>query len=166
MPLLNVIASELDASPTEAGLLVSSAGYGGIAATLLFVVATPRRSGLLYATAAAAASVTLAGASLPSFWLVFVAMLFSGACGGLFGAVQSALVMEMVPDELRGRALGLLTMSIGALPFGMAALGEAAERAGTAGAVRSFALAGCAAQALWVLCFPQLLRVRAGGGRD
>jgi hypothetical protein len=33
---------------------------------------------------------------------------------GSFGAVQSALVMSMVPDELRGRALGLLTLAIGA----------------------------------------------------
>lgn len=41
-----------------------------------------------------------------------------------------AMVMSMVPDELRGRALGLLTMAIGAGPFGMAALGELAEAYG------------------------------------
>ena len=54
---------------------------------------------------------------------------------GLFGALQSAMVMNMVPDHLRGRALGLLTMAIGAGPFGMAMLGELAEAFGAANAL-------------------------------
>ena len=68
--------------------------------------------------------------------------------------------MSMVPDEMRGRALGLLTLAIGAAPFGCAALGELAESLGARPALRAFSLAGCAAQLLWLSVRPQSLRIR------
>jgi predicted MFS family arabinose efflux permease len=74
----------------------------------------------------------------------------SGFGAGIFGAVQSAMVMSMVPDELRGRALGLMTLAIGAAPFGCVVLGEIAERIGASVALRGFAWAGVAMQLLWL----------------
>ena len=68
--------------------------------------------------------------------------------------------MSMVPDELRGRALGLLTMAIGAGPFGMAVLGELAERHGAAAALVAFALAGFAGQMAWLAMRPEALWIR------
>ena len=47
---------------------------------------------------------------------------------GMFGATQGVLVMDAVPQERRGRALGLLSSAIGVLPVGMFALGVAAYR--------------------------------------
>jgi hypothetical protein len=77
------------------------------------------------------------------------------------GLMQSAVVpMQMVPDRLRGRAMGILTMVIGAGPFGMLALGELAERLGAARALQVFGAAGVVGQALWLLWRPQALWIR------
>lgn len=58
----------------------------------------------------------------------FAALFVAGLCGSGFGATQSALVVSLVDDALRGRALGVLSMAIGALPFGMFSLGLIAQR--------------------------------------
>ena len=62
--------------------------------------------------------------------IALIALICSGVGAGLFGSTQSTLVMAAAPEELRGRALGLLSMAIGALPVGMYVLGESAERLG------------------------------------
>ena len=49
--------------------------------------------------------------------------------------LKRTLVMAAAPEALRGRALGLLSMAIGALPVGMYVLGESAERIGVAPAM-------------------------------
>ena len=70
--------------------------------------------------------------------------------------------MNMVPDELRGRALGILTLAIGAAPFGCAALGELAEAQGAYFAVRMFTAVGTVAQVLWLspCAWPGAMRIR------
>merc|ERR1712232_1280313 len=124
MPILQVLAARLDTTPYQAGLIVSANGWGSLLAAVQVTLQNPRRQGVLYCLGIAFATVTISGATLPSFWAAYAAVLLSGYFSGLFGAVQSAMVMAMVPDELRGRALGLLTLAIGAMPFGMMALGE------------------------------------------
>ena len=90
----------------------------------------PQRTGYLYTGGILAATVLLAGATIPSFWMAFAALAASGFGAGLFGSVQASLVMNMVPDELRGRALGILTLAIGAALYpscGSAATTEAKQ---------------------------------------
>ena len=52
----------------------------------------------------------------------------AGLSGSGFGTTQSALVVSLVDESLRGRALGVLSTAIGALPFGMFSLGLLARR--------------------------------------
>lgn len=66
----------------------------------------------------------------------------------------------MVPDHLRGRAMGILTMVIGAGPFGMITLGEMAEQLGAARALQVFGAAGVVGQILWLMWRPQALWIR------
>ena len=106
----------------------------------------------------------LALAVVPNFWLSFAAIVASGFFAGLFGALQSAVVMQMVPDEFRGRALGMLTLAVGGAPFGAAALhvGEVAQAFGANETLPFWCLAGVVVQKLWLspYMFPHALRIR------
>jgi predicted MFS family arabinose efflux permease len=108
------------------------------------------------------ALLTVSGATIPDFWLAFALIVVSGFATGLFGGVQSAMVMSMVPDELRGRALGLLTMFIGGAPIGCVVLGELAERLGISPALRGFTGCGFVLLLLWLApCgWPQVLGIQ------
>ena len=67
--------------------------------------------------------------------------------------------MTAVPDEMRGRAMGLLTLSIGAQPIGMFCLGELAERLGVRQALLVVSVLGVAAHTLSQLVLPQARRM-------
>ena len=90
---------------------------------------------------------------------VFGAEMAGSFGSGWFGATQSTLVMTAVPDDMRGRAMGLLTLSIGCQPIGMVFLGETAERIGVRPALLAFACMGIGAHALSQLCLPQVRKM-------
>ena len=96
LPLLQVLATNLQATPSQAGLLVSASGWGSLFASLYVTQLNPKRTGVLYCAGITLANVVLPGATLPYFWIAFSAVAGSGFLAGLFGAVQSALVMSMV----------------------------------------------------------------------
>lgn len=107
--MLQVLATNLHATPSEAGLLVSASGWGSLFASIYVAKLNPRRTGVLYCTGIFLANVALPGATLPYFWVAFGAVATSGFLAGLFGAVQSALVMSMVrtlPTLQGARAVG------------------------------------------------------------
>lgn len=159
-PILQVLATRLGVTPYETGLFVSAGGWGTLLAAVQCTLQTPQRSGMLYCLGIAFATLILIGAASLSFWAAFAALLLSGYSVGLFGAIQSAMVMSMVPDELRGRALGLLTLAIGAMPLGMMTLGELAEVFGAAAGLRGFAFVGFVMQMLWLWLRPEALYIR------
>ncbi len=103
---------------------------------------------------------------LLTLWAVPIAestALFALAAGvsmGLFGSTQTALAITSTSAELRGRAMGLLSMAIGALPVGMYALGELAQAVGPTAALVTFNVAGLAGLAVWVKIRPEVLSVR------
>ena len=67
-------------------------------------------------------------ANMTWYPLAFAALFVAGLSGSGFGTTQAALVVSLVEETLRGRALGVLSMAIGALPFGMFSLGLIAQR--------------------------------------
>jgi hypothetical protein len=79
---------------------------------------------------------------------------------GLFGSTQTALAITSTSAEMRGRAMGLLSMAIGALPLGMYALGELAQAVGASAALVIFNLAGLVGLLVWVRVRPEVLSVR------
>ena len=66
-----------------------------------------------------------------------------------------ALVILTVAEEVKGRALGLLVLCIGASALGTFALGELAERAGTSASLVVFGVVGTVAQLAWFKYRPQ-----------
>ena len=92
-------------------------------------------------------------------WLAFALLVAVGVGGGLFGSTQSALVMAESPEHLRGRALGLLSMAIGALPVGMYVLGEVAQHLGIAEALAVHVGLGLALHLAWIARHPEVRRI-------
>lgn len=159
-PIIPVIARSLDASPRQTGLLAAGTGFGMMAGSLLTAQLRPRRRGLVYVGGVFAAMlIVVPFARATAYPVALFAIMLSGVGSGCFGAMQSTLVASAAPPELRGRALGLLSMAIGALPVGMAVLGELAERVGVSTALTASMTIGIAALALWVWRRPQVFAI-------
>ncbi len=158
-PLVPVVADGLDASPIGTGALAAATGLGMAIGSLIVLKFSVRR-GLAYAIGSAGAFAFLIGfGAFDRYWLVFGSLLIASSFVGLFAATQSALVMTSVGEEVRGRAMGLLSMAIGMLPLGMAALGELAEAFGPRPALIGSNLLGFIGLALFIWRRPEVLRV-------
>jgi len=159
-PIVPVVAEELGASPFLVGLLTAGTGLGMMTGSLLMARLQPRRRGLAYVAGVFVALGFLGPFALaPSYPLALGAIVCSGVGAGLFGSTQTTLVMAAAPAELRGRALGLLSMAIGALPIGMYALGESAERLGVGTALLVNAGLGAVILLAWSLRHPDVARM-------
>ena len=185
-PIVQVLAARMHVSPSLTGLLASASGYGGVTAAAFVVLAAPKRIGMLYWLGITATHVLMPFTALDSFWLVFAVIYVCGFGVGLcktavffpvcravrlltsanpksialaVGSNQSALVILTVAEEVKGRALGLLVLCIGASALGTFALGELAERAGTSASLVVFGVVGTVAQLAWFKYRPQAMFV-------
>lgn len=160
MPMVPVLAKRFDVGPLLTGVLASGLGLGMLIGSAAMVAMNPGRRGLIYVAGSFAGMAFLVlFALLDVYVLALVALVLTGICAAGFSAVQSTLVMVINPPAMRGRAMGLLSMSIGALPFGMLTLGALAEWIGPNGAVVASAGAGMASLALWLVRRPEVLRI-------
>lgn len=158
-PIVQVIGDRVGASPAATGLLAAATGFGMALGSLFVMTARPRR-GRAYIRGSFVAMVLVLGFGFfTSYSLVFASLFLASIGIGLFGANQSALVLSSAPEEIRGRAMGLLTMAIGGLPVGMYLLGEAAERLGAPTALIASNLMGIAVLVLWLRFRPEVLSV-------
>lgn len=129
MPLVPVFAEDLGVGPFLTGLLASALGLGTMTGAVLVARIQPARRGLLHIAGSLGAMTMLAVFANMTWYPAAVAALYlAGLFGAGFGTTQSALVVSLVEEDLRGRALGVLSMAIGALPFGMFTLGLLARR--------------------------------------
>ncbi|NYD66302.1 MFS transporter [Agromyces atrinae] len=111
------------------GMLVGGATYAFAATRLL------RRVWLL--TGLVGTTIGLAMiAALASVWLVFAGAFVVGLASGLFGALLGVLMIERIPDAVRGRVLGtqnaILTL---AAPLGIVVAAVVTEYVGVGAAV-------------------------------
>lgn len=156
-PIIPARADDLDAGPFLVGLLAAGTGFGMMTASLFFARVRPGPRGRVYVGGIAAGMVLLMPFALvDTYGLALIAIIASGFGSGLFGATQSTLVMLTVSDEMRGRALGLLSMAIGALPVGMYALGELAEQIGVGPAIVTSASCGLVVLVIWLRVRPEV----------
>jgi predicted MFS family arabinose efflux permease len=157
-PIIPALAEDLGAAPFFVGLLAAGTGIGMMAGSLLFARVRPRQRGRAYIGGVSLGLVFLLPFALAdTYSLALGAIILSGFGSGLFASTQSTLVMNAVPEDMRGRALGLLTMAIGALPLGMYALGELAEQVGVATAIVCSSVAGLVTLATWTRYRPEVL---------
>lgn len=104
---------ELGGGSTLFSYLFMAVGAGGLAATL--AVATLRESGtrggalLVAAVMSGGSLIVVALSSTPLAALVGLAL--AGGSQAAFMSMSEALILESVPDKLRGRAMGVYTMN-------------------------------------------------------
>ncbi|WP_419911852.1 MFS transporter [Candidatus Poriferisodalis sp.] len=158
-PAVQLIGKEVDATASQIGLIGSMTGFGMITSSFITSVASARRWGILYVSGVFITMAMLIVWALSPNVPVAVVTLYLASCGsGLFAATQSTLVLTVVPEAMRGRAMGLLSMAIGALPIGTYLLGEVAQALGPRTAVITMASMGFVALTLWLVCRPEVVR--------
>ncbi|TAK76023.1 MAG: MFS transporter, partial [Dehalococcoidia bacterium] len=131
MPALADRVLEVDAAGL--GLLTFGASLGavlGMVALSQLVEVVPRGWLLVVVTTVFAVGL-LALAVSDHFMLSLGLMVVIGSMAAMFDALQWALLQASVPDEVRGRVIGLWMMAIGFGWLGPVILGGAAEGLGT-----------------------------------
>ena len=138
--IMPVFADLLDSGETGFGYLLSAGGVGSVLGTLLMGgVHKYERLGkvMLQSAALSVAALMLFAWFTASGW--FYLALFMTFLASVFASVfliGSMTVLQLtVPDQLRGRVMGIHTIGFNLIPLGGLFLGVTAEFAGAAGAV-------------------------------
>ena len=127
-----VIASDhLLVGPVLIGLLTSSEGMGNLlGATIISVKGNIRHHGRLFVGGSLVmAFMVLAVALSPFFALSFVLLLLAGVAHAGFSTMQSTMLLLASPAEIRGRIVGVNSLTNGAAqmvgPLEIGAIGNA-----------------------------------------
>ena len=162
-PLVQVIGTDLGVGPFLLGLLAAMIGFGMMTGSLLLARSRTHNRGVHYVCGSFMILLfAIPFASSPRYWLAAVALFIASIGLGFFSATQSTIVMTVVDEQRRGRALGLLSTAIGVLPIGMIALGELAEVTTASTAVTASSVAGAVGLAVWLRYWPESWRVTSG----
>jgi MFS transporter, DHA1 family, inner membrane transport protein len=116
MPLADQFIRAFHINPQQFSYLVSAYTFSAGFATLLaasFLDRFDRRTLLLFCYSGFILG-TFTGAISPSFELLMVSRIVTGAFGGVMGAVVLAIVGDAIPAERRGRAYGIVMASFSA----------------------------------------------------
>ncbi|BCJ66083.1 MFS transporter [Polymorphospora rubra] len=129
--------------PGRLGLVLSSIALGTMVGGGVYAVAGsrgPRRAWLLTGFAASVVGIAVIGA-LPAAGLVFTGAFVVGAAFGLLSGLLGVLMMERIPDRMRGRILGTQNAILtGAAPVGIVLAAVAVEYVGLGAAAAGLAV--------------------------
>jgi MFS family permease len=159
--MVPVIARDvLHVEPDRMGLLISGHGFGAfVGAFVVASAASIRYHGRVYITGSMVALFAVLMFSLSgSYWLSLVIVMGAGLGNAGFNTMQMSLTMLLPREDMRGAALGAMSLGIGAGPTGMLITGWMARTIGTPNALTANAVAGMAALALIALLVPSLRR--------
>lgn len=138
--ILPVFADLLGAQELGYGLLLSAGGLGSIAGTLVIGtlrnLARPGLAMLAGAMASAALLMLFAWTAQQGWFYVALFLVFAVSASASVFMVASMTVLQIaVPDELRGRVMGIHTMGYSLMPLGGLSLGWLSLQFGSPGAV-------------------------------
>ena len=142
-------------TPAFVGALSACDGLGGtVGALAVGLLATPRTLFRFYFLGTLACLVLMLGLSLHlTIGAAVAILLMSGVAAAAFSSTQYALVYNIAPPEMRGRATGMLSIFIGSSMLGHWHAGLLFEMLGTIAAMQVMACEGLAAMlvlaALW-----------------
>ena len=160
LTMVPLFADKLHVSAFWAGLLAAANPMGSVAGTFLLARGVRVGRGLLYVGGSTLAMVgMLAFALAPWYSLAFAGTMLAGFGLAGFATMQSVLLMLTASDEMRGRAMGLLSMGIGVLPFSMLALGGIAEVVGPTAALAGSVTIGLGIIGAWSVWRPEAQRL-------
>ena len=128
---------ELHTDAVGLGALTAASGVGSVIGAVAIAVShRVPRSGLIFWVGSCLMSLCLVGFALSdTFGLALVLLAMSGVGQAAFASLQSTIVLGTATDQLRGRAMGALTLAIGSTPFGSLEIGAASVALGAPTAV-------------------------------
>ena len=147
----------LDVGSTLYGVLFGALGLGAIMGTLAIATVGIRRTGTAFVlgTALFSAGLLLFGTS--TFYpLSFVLLLVAGVGMSAFTVMQTTIVLQATPPEMRGRAMGVVSLGIGISPLGILLVGQLTEMFGSQLAIGLMAGTCLVLVSLLRLTFPVL----------
>ncbi|MDP6494949.1 MAG: MFS transporter [Dehalococcoidia bacterium] len=160
--LLPVIARDvLDVGAEGLGLMNALRSIGGITAILaLSSLGEVRRKGLLYLAVLHIFGISLLFLGVAdTFYPAILAIIVINGMGALSDILSQSLVQTVVPNELRGRAMGSWVLAVGLGPVGHLQIGALASALGVGFALTAHG-AGLVALAVGALAlFPRLRRL-------
>lgn len=115
------------------GILLSASGAGALVGAFgLASIRRVRRQGAILVTSGLTFSVSIVIFALsPSFWLGALMLFIGGVTSTVFGTIISTFIQMAVPNELRGRAMSLYSITLIGLPsLGALGVGASAELLG------------------------------------
>ena len=113
MPLASHLIREFGISTAQFGLLVSAYAFAAATSSLLMASIADRfdrKHALLFVYVGLIVG-TLGCALAPTYAALLIARTVAGLFGGVQGSIAFSIVGDMVPDERRGRAMGLVMLS-------------------------------------------------------
>ena len=159
----------LEVGPTLMGVLLAAEGVGALVGAVLIARAEVIRvHGRLYLGGSAMAMLALLlFAYSPWYGLALPALFLMGVGAAGFGAMQGTIVILASREDMRGRALGVTTLAIGAGPLGALLYGAVGSLVSPTFAVGSLAAIGVGGMALIWFLMPSLRRTTdlAGNAR-
>jgi predicted MFS family arabinose efflux permease len=166
LPLVPVIAENLNAGAAMAGVIGATAGVVQLVITAVLIVRPLRHPLRAYASGVALCLCCLAIlAYSPVVTVALIALAVAGIGQALFGSTQATLPVAAVAPHERSAALGLLSTTIGvALPTGMVVLGVTSSLLGAQLAMLVSAVVGLLALAVILVRSGRAISV--GGERD
>jgi MFS family permease len=159
--LLPVFARDvLHVDAVGLGVLGAASGVGSLlGAMVLASTGRIRRSGMLFWVGSVVTSICIVGFALSgSFPLAVTLVAVAGLGHSAFASLQSTIILSSASDQLRGRAMGALTLAIGCAPVGTLEIGALTV---VLGAPLAVALNAGACAALVGLVAARLPRFRA-----
>ncbi len=133
LQLLPVVAVDvLGTDSFGLGVLSAADGLGSLVGTLLIgAFVGKRRNGQIFCLGSVLGSTALLAFALTRSYELAVSLMLVGGLGRAgFSALQSTIILRNATNEMRGRAMGVLTLAIGVGPFGSLEVGALAESAG------------------------------------
>jgi MFS family permease len=160
IPMVSVMARDvLHVGPTLMGILQAAQGFGAVIGAILIASAgSISFHGRIFVGGALFA---LTGLGLfavsPWYFLSFPSLLLLGLGVSGFTTIQSALVMLVANKEMRGRALGAVSLAIGAGPLGSLMLGAMASWIGPVQAIALNSLVGVIVVTVIAISIPSII---------
>ena len=159
MLMVPVMARDvLGVGPVLMGLLQAAPGMGSFAGAIaiasLPAVSHHGRIMLGGTLTAFAALLVFSQSTVYAFSLPTLLVMGIGVSG--FGSMQAAMTMLLAPKEMRGKALGVVSLAIGSGPFGALIVSSVADEYGPALAISAIAIAGMVSVGLVGISMPAI----------
>ena len=159
MQMVPVIARDtLNVGAGLMGILMGADGLGAIIGSIAIAsFGQLRYHGRVYLGGSLIGLVlVLAFAASQWFAVSLPVLILLGLGTAGFGTMQSTIIVISASDDMRGRALGVISLAIGAGPIGALLIGAVAETTSPATGITIFAILGILSLSLVALLMPEL----------